>query len=362
MSKNNSIEELFQRLLSGRFSGQKPERIIDELTEAAPSAELGKFYEDQWLNTPENGKMPGSDRILKKIHRRLGINPETRSKRIILREFLKYAAIVIIAFTAGLAASKFTGKPADSVAEQVPEFCEVSVDYGSKSQINLPDGTKVKLNSGSKLTYPPDFGNSMRTVHLEGEAFFDVAKDTACPFFVNTHSISIKVLGTSFNVKSYTEENIIETTVESGTIEIYHELATNQPVMDRPPVAVLGKSDKATFVKDVSSISISSGLAASENHSNTVKKAGILVESQIETDLYTAWKDNVLKFKGEKFEDIAIKLERWYGVNIEIRHKTLKGEYFTGQFDTETIEQALDALRLTAPFRYSITKNEIVIY
>lgn len=361
MKKYNSIGKLIERMLSGEMTGEAQEKLIEVMKNSIPVGGLDTFYEEQWLAAPENGKMPGSDKILKQIHRRLAINQESRSVKIVFMEILKYAAIVILAFTAGVAVNRFIDRPSDAKSASAPLMCDISVEYGSKTKITLPDGTKVKLNSGSKLIYPSEFEDKMRIVTLEGEAFFDVAKETSRPFFVNTHPISVKVLGTSFNVKSYKEENYIETTVESGSIEIYNELASIHPDMTKPPVAVLKKSDKAIFVKDMSTITVNSGLKPSENLPSLEKKAGIMVESQIETGLYTAWKDNVLRFKAEKFEDIAVKLERWYGVNIEIRNKTLKEEYFTGQFDTETIEQALEALKLTAPFRYTITKNEIVI-
>lgn len=363
MNTEKSIKELFEGMHAGKLTDIESTMLLKAVNSNIPPADVNEYYKDQWNKSSEIGDISNGKRILKRIYRRLGISePSEQVSNIIYLTWMKYAAIVLLAFAAGRSVSWLTApeQMVETVSE--PFMNEISVEYGSKSQILLPDGTKVKLNSGSKLTYPSQFDGGMRKVQLEGEAFFNVAKETDRPFFVNTSSISIKVLGTAFNVKSYAEENIIETTLVSGAIEIYNELASENIILTKSPIAVLKPMDKATYVKDISAISVSSELKIPENLPALEKKAGILVETQIETALFTAWKDNVLRFKGEKFEDIAIKLERWYDVKIHIRHKTLKEEYFTGQFDTETVEQALEALKLTAPFRYSITKNEIVIY
>jgi transmembrane sensor len=363
MKKEKSIKELFEGMHAGKLTATESAMLMKAVNPVTPPLDVNEYYKDQWNKASENGEIPNGKGLLKRIYRRLGMNnPSVKDTNTLYLTWMKYAAIVLFAFAAGRSVSWLTAP--DQMVQTVSEpfMNEVSVEYGSKSQIILPDGTKVKLNSGSKLTYPSQFDSDMRKVQLEGEAFFNVAKETDRPFFVNTGSIAIKVLGTSFNVKSYTEENIIETTLESGAIEIYNEPAEWGTAMNRAPIAVLKPKDKATYVKDISAISVNSELKIPENLPALEKKAGILVENQIETALFTAWKDNVLRFKGEKFEHIAIKLERWYDVKIDIRHKTLKEEFFTGQFDSETIEQALEALKLTAPFRYSITKNEIIIY
>jgi transmembrane sensor len=363
MKKGKSIKELFEGMHAGKLTDSESTMLLKAVNSAIPPDDVNEYYKDQWDKSSESGEISNGKRILERIYRRLGMsNPSGQVSNIIYLTWLKYAAIVVLAFAAGRSVSWLTAPDQMVQTASEPFMNEVSVEYGSKSQIILPDGTKVKLNSGSRLTYPSHFDGGMRKVQLEGEAFFDVAKETDRPFFVNTGSIAIKVLGTAFNVKSYTEENIIETTLESGAIEIYNEAAEWSTVMNRAPIAVLKPKDKATYVKDISAISVNSELKIPGNLPALEKKAGILVENQIETALFTAWKDNVLRFKGEKFEHIAIKLERWYDVKIDIRHKTLNEEFFTGQFDSETIEQALEALKLTAPFRYTITKNEIIIY
>ncbi|MFZ5429895.1 MAG: FecR family protein [Bacteroidota bacterium] len=363
MTNNKSIRDLLFRMNKSRLDLKESAELTEAFNKPAESADWEKFYTEAWNNSHGAGRIKGSERILKNIYLRLGIK-NTKIGKLSQTAYLifKYAAIVIVMFFAGWMANGLIfpdGK--GSVISEV-FITEVSVDYGSKSQILLPDGTKVKLNSGSRISYPPVFTKDIRQVNIEGEAYFDVAKESNRPFIVNASAISIKVLGTSFNVKSYAEENIIETTLVEGSIEIYTNLAENTIETRKDPIAVLKPNEKATYIRDISQLNISGNLNNQGQAPTKANKAGIKIEKEIETSLITAWKDNSLRFKGEKFYDIATKFERWYNVKIEIRNDALKEETFTGQFDTETIEQALDAMKLTASFNYTINKNEITIF
>jgi ferric-dicitrate binding protein FerR (iron transport regulator) len=338
-----------------------------ELSEAfnkpAESERLENFYKEIWNNSHGAGRIKGSERILKSIYLRLGIKNNKFGKLSqTAYKISKYAAIVIVMFFAGWMANGLINSNEKGSLISEGLTTEISVEYGSKSQIILPDGTKVKLNSGSRISYPPVFSDGIRQVNIEGEAYFDVAEDSNKPFIVNASAISIKVLGTSFNVKSYAEENIIETTLVEGSIEIYTNLTKNTIETGKAPIAVLKPNEKATYIKDLSQLNISGNLNNQEMAPVRSNKAGIKIEKEIETSLITAWKDNSLRFKGEKFHDIATKFERWYNVKIEIQNSALNEETFTGQFDTETIEHALDAMKLTASFNYTISKNEITIF
>lgn len=364
MNNSENITDFIIKLNSGKLKKSDIDQFEPAFRTEIPDEDLDSIYRKTWKQTADAKEMPGSDAVLDRIYHRLKLKKDYKARWLIIPEWYKYVAILLIAFTGGWLGSRVTHQVPNSLVESEPFMNEISVEYGSKSRITLPDGTTVKLNSGSRLMYPSHFETNMRKVHLEGEGFFDVSKDENRPFFVNTQLISIKVLGTSFNVKSYAEENLIETTLVEGSVEIYNELANESPFISKAPIATLKPSDKATFIKNINTISVNQEIVESGNRptASTNTKAGIMIENAIETTLFTAWKDNVLRFKGERFEDIAIKLERWYDVKIDLQNNSLKEEHFTGQFDTETIEQALEALKLTAKFRYTINKNEIKIY
>jgi len=274
---------------------------------------------------------------------------------ISLQSFLKYAAIfIMIFFMGGLTHYFISGEESAVVAETNTNYYSISAPMGSKTKVELPDGTSVWLNSGSELKYPGIFAEGKRDVYLEGEAFFDVKKDEDTPFLVRTKAVGIRVLGTKFNIKSYSEEGTVETTLVEGLINI-GKIGASQNFLLKP-------KQQAVFIKKHGKINNSdSRLDEFVDVSPINRKEQFLIYENVDTDLSVAWKDNLLKFKTESFESLAVKIERWYGVDIEIENEFLKSKVFTGSFKGEGLEQVLDALQLTLNFDYEIEKNKVRI-
>lgn len=237
---------------------------------------------------------------------------------------------------------------------------EISTKNGSKTNLVLPDGTKVWLNAGSKLTYNNDiFGIELREVNLIGEAFFDVTKNPDKPFVIHTQKMDIKVLGTAFNVRCYPNERKTETSLLRGRIEV--------TLKDRPKEKIyLSPNEKLTL--------LNGNIVSDEPTVNKkVKRRTELIEPTVTighithkiTDstiiIETSWIENKLEFRSESFEDVASKMEKWYGVKINIQDERLKQEHLTGSFETETVDQALSALQYTTKFNFTINKNAITI-
>jgi ferric-dicitrate binding protein FerR (iron transport regulator) len=237
---------------------------------------------------------------------------------------------------------------------------QVSVKPGSRSKIILPDGTVVRLNGSSKLSYHRDFNKNVREVDLEGEAYFDVTKDAAHPFIVHTSNIDIRVLGTIFNVKSYDQDQTIEATLLRGSIEVYTK---NDP---SAPKVILKPNEKLVFRKDKEK-----DLAPQKNETiDSLKKYDTGQDISISTlsankpdslKEEISWLYNRLVIKGDDFNKLAAKFERWYGVKINILSKDLEKYHFNGIFENETIEQALNALQLTVKFHYKINDEVVEI-
>jgi ferric-dicitrate binding protein FerR (iron transport regulator) len=191
---------------------------------------------------------------------------------------------------------------------------------------------------------------------LDGEAFFDVVKDPAHPFIVHTSSLNIKVLGTSFNVKAYSRDKTMETTLIKGAVEVTRKDAPNAPrILLRP-------NEKLIFHAEPPAKDAAATTASSSTNDVVVttlkpyKGPNDLVE--------TAWLRNRLEFRGDSFEELAAKMERWYNVRISFTDEGMKQNQqfrFTGSFEKETVTQALDELKLTAGFNYTINNNEIDI-
>ena len=225
--------------------------------------------------------------------------------------------------------------------------------YGERKNIQLPDGTDVTLNAGSKIGIKENFGASTRDVYLEGEAFFDVKHNAKLPFIVHTTAMDVKALGTAFNVKAYLDETITETSLIRGLVEVTLKESDNRKMLLYPNQKIkwehpFAKTGNSNSPKDMDSL----------NESNS------LVKKLLVTDLgnikEVAWKENKLMFEDELFSDIAIALERWYGAKIEFRDEMIRNYRFTGNFEKEDINTVLDFLKESRRFNYTIEQGEIL--
>ncbi len=236
---------------------------------------------------------------------------------------------------------------------------EVKVSFGSKSKIQLPDGTQVWINSGSKLTYSGKFKGHLREVFLDGEAYFDVVKDPQRPFIVHAANIDIRVLGTAFNVRAYDADKSIEATLIHGSIEVVNR---SQP--DAPKV-MLKPHEKMIFNKQIEQVISSSPISRNgikENTSISTILIKPLPKNIADSVVHeTSWLYNKLVFDEEEMTDVVIKLERWYNVKIKITDEKVKNYRISGTFIDETVDQALNDLQLLIPFKYENSNNIITI-
>lgn len=241
---------------------------------------------------------------------------------------------------------------------------EASAPIGSRSTIVFPDGSKVWLNSGTKVLYRPDFGKKNRELYLEGEAYFSVTSNVKMPFRVNTRDISITALGTAFNVKAYNDENIVETTLEKGEVVVERiEKAGNNsgsvPVYLKP-------NQKAVYVKSSRDLSLNENQPSVPSVSTVpavnAPAAVIKIDSLVDTRLTTSWKDSKWIFKSEKLRELAPILERRYDISIVFRDSVLCNYKFTGTIKEESLEQVLNVLTIAAPIKYEVSHNQVFFY
>jgi transmembrane sensor len=225
----------------------------------------------------------------------------------------------------------------------------ISTANGNRSQLILPDGSRVWLNSGSSLRYQ-DFKGKTREVQLVGEAYFDVVKMKDKPFIVHAEGVNIRVLGTMFNVRCYPGETNIETTLLHGAVSVTHK---DDP---RKKAILLAPNQKLTISK--------SFFQANKQFDQPEKLYEV---KYLDTTVQpahlqeTAWVYNRLEFKNIDFKTLAEKMERWYNVNIVFKDTAVQQLRFVGSFEKETAEEALIALQLVADFRFEIRSDEIQI-
>ncbi|MBS1605992.1 MAG: DUF4974 domain-containing protein [Bacteroidetes bacterium] len=231
----------------------------------------------------------------------------------------------------------------------------VSTKNGSKSKMQLPDGTQVWLNSGSNISYDNQFGERTREVRLIGEAFFDVVKDNARPFIIHTATVDVTVLGTAFNVRSYPEEKITETSLIRGAVEVTLKASADKRILLKPNEKLIVSNDSAAVSSD--------SLVVKDIHRTTAVMTLTQVHhlSKDSVPSEVLWTKNKLVFDGETLSEVALKLERWYGVKVVIQGEELKNTEFSGVFDDDNLTEVLYALQLSGDFKYVIKRNEVTI-
>jgi transmembrane sensor len=363
MNNQNNIVDLLRKFRQGNLSPRETKELASFMKEGDSNTTLKNAFDHYWQNSSHAAIDVPTDKLLKNLRHSLKNDVEKRSlsfrEKLIttLKPVYKYAAIIIVTIGLTWFAKDFFITKNYNYDAGKDAMSEITVSYGSKSKIILPDGSVVKLNSGSTLRYPSHFDRYSRNVYIEGEAFFDVKKDAQHPFFVKTKEITIKVLGTKFNVKSYADEKTIQTTLVTGSIEIY---SNKSEITEKTRLLLLQPNQQATFEKTTEEFSVTRQKENSDNVSPIPSKQ-LKLRSEVDVNPIIAWKDNRLTFRDERFIDLSKKLERWYDVEIDIKNKDLANVQFSGVFVKETIEQALNSLKLTTPFTYQMKNNHIII-
>ena len=276
--------------------------------------------------------------------------------------FKKYKKGLFAFATTAIAAVLFIGiylnynKTNASALAELPEKSEISTKNGSKTNLVLPDGTKVWLNAGSEMTYDKNYGSKLREVTLNGEAYFDVVKNAEKPFIIHASKMDIKVLGTAFNVKCYKGEKTIETSLIRGSIEVTLK-DRQEKIMLKPNEKLIVNIEEKEKIKAAPNKIV----PVSNSQKPIILLGNLTIFTKDNTIVETAWVQNRLVFVSEPFEDIALKMERWYGIKIIITNEAMKQLIFSGSFEKESITEALTALQLISPFNYVIKNNIIII-
>lgn len=265
------------------------------------------------------------------------------------------AAAVIISFTAvGWFFLRKDNEPAEkfSVSDVKGNMNHISTMKGSKSQMELPDGTKVWLNSNSSLSYDTkSFAVENREVTLQGEAFFDVVKNEKVKFVIHTGTVNITVKGTAFNVKAYPDEKTVETALVRGLVELTTIQEPERKILLKPNEKIIINKNQNTP-------------ASVAESGNTVTGAFYTI-SKLKPDRAlladTAWISPRLEFDDETFEQLAPKLESWFNVHFTFLQEGLKKKRFSAVIEKETLRETLHALQLSFPFSYELKGKDVYI-
>ncbi len=244
--------------------------------------------------------------------------------------FLRVAAILVMLLTTTYFVNNYVSSFEKKSKQKLVSDIIKENPNGRKSKIQLPDGTIVWLNAGSTITYPAKFTNKERVVSLDGQAFFDVVKDSLRPFRVNSSGLITTALGTAFDVNAYSvQNNEIKVSLVSGKVSIENKSL---------------KTKNITFPGEQLVYSI-------KNQKSKI--------TSFDLKEVVAWKDQILYFKNASLSEVVTRLERWYGVEIRLKNKPVKKWNLTGEFKKQKLERVLERLSFTENFEYQINRKTI---
>ncbi len=349
--------DVIARYLDGSASEKEAEMLLEWLKADKQNMKLFIDLKDLWLKTGTlNKEDKETEAALLRFKNKLKNNNRISfNRKVQLMRYGNIAAVLIIAVLTGILLFRNGGSNNAITSEQ---FTETIIPLGQKGKVILPDGTKISLNSGSKLRYPSNFNGTAREVYLEGEAYFNVAHNQEKPFLVHSGKLTVKVLGTVFNMKAYSGDNKIETTLISGSVKILEQ--TNASLEE---VAMLKPNEQAVYIMSSRKISVNRFAGTESADVLKAEKSRETVNVQVsQMETVTMWKDQKLVFADETLDEMAQKLERWYGKPVHIESESLKSNRYSGKFIyNETIYQVLEVIRLTTDLNYYEKDHEIYI-
>jgi len=247
-----------------------------------------------------------------------------------LKQIARYAAVFILALILGGAGHYLVQKFSVPGSSEIVEYV---APYGSKTNLKLVDGSLIWLNAGTTLKYDQEFGRENRDIELNGEAYFEVAKNKKLPFIVKTKKISVRALGTKFNVKAYPEEKTTETILLEGSVRIWNQTAGKQKNI------LLEPDQKAIFHTELNDFAVSDITNTSD----------------------VSWFTDKWVVKNKNLEEFAKLLERRYNIRISFSDDRIRNYEFGGTIMDETIEQVLTAITYSAPVKYKIINKQVTL-
>ncbi len=346
MMKKEEKSIILKKLFNYDYSGEELKQLLDKL---GSEEEQNLFFieaERLWEESKESGNQISVDseqmfaQILAK--KQLSENKDKtifQNKLLLLRgfvmgskvqNFLKIAAVLLIAaflFVGGY--SVLHRSHQDTLA-----FIQVKVPRGLKKMLVLPDSTRVWINSESTFQYPEHFSGETRTVHLTGEAYFEVTKDASHPFIVSTPEMNVKVLGTGFDVSAY-PANQVSATLVHGRIMAYHINASGNIENE----VVLSPGERSIFKPE----------------------KNIFIVKKVNTKIYTSWKEGKLVFNDTPFSEIVKRINRWYNVDMVVNDKTIEHFNCTVEFKNDSLPSVLKLLEAITPIRFTLSGNRIFV-
>lgn len=304
----------------------RSELTLSERLALTESQEVSGYMKNIWDQVPDSvsSDCPDSHRIWLNICREaFGSDYKRKFQR-----YKIYSAVASLLLLLGIGATAYR-----ATIEEAPAIVYiVSSGIQNMESLSLPDGTLVQMGPGSRLTYPAAFSATSREVSLDGQAFFDVAKDPRKPFIVHASNMDVQALGTAFEVFDYEMENRSEAILLRGKVKVSMPSAGNGKERE----VILSPNERLMFDK----------------------KEGLLYKSTLDADKYTSWrKQKILSFENEKLSMIIPRLEKWYGRKVICQEDQAEKYRFTFKIKDESLDLILTMISKSSPLKFRKTNG-----
>ena len=328
-------KELLIKYLNNNCSDKEFEEFAEWVKENSPSKKGKDWSFDQWKSLESELKEKDKEKyslLLDKIHHKINLNQkESKGRNIkilsIAAKWLSRAAAMLFIPLLGVVFYLLSNNnfQTEKLTDLTVDSLEVIAPTGSRTVLQLSDGTEVHLNYGSRIKYPRNFTGSTREITLVGEGYFDVAHNPDKPFIVKTGKLQVKALGTEFNVEAYPNDDLISTTLVDGKVVI-------DKILQNGKINRIGAMEPDQYVE-------------------YNKKSETIFSSKGNIEKYIAWKNGKMIFDNEPITNVARELGRKFNVDIEVADD-IKNLTYTVTFADDPLFLILDLMTETTPVTY----------
>ncbi len=336
----------FLVLVCKKLSGEADRNDLDALEDLFSSnADFKRQFKllSQYWEQQDTPKQLVVDDALQKVLQRLqlpalpanALEMNLQKKKSLSTKLLRMSIAAAMLALVSISTVMLLQKNKKDVQQDLSRLEKKQNTKGTKSTIELADGSKVWLNADSKIQYPSMFAGKLREVYLNGEAFFEVAKNPAKPFIIHLANGTVRVLGTSFNIRAYDNEKIVETSVATGKVAFIPKYNSDK----KQDTVFVTPNNKIRYQYNAEEVTVMPTLAKDDK----------------------AWTEGKLIFKAMRLEDIAVQLERNFGKKVNFIDSNAKRFILTGAFQNNTLEEVMFYLSKTKNFYYKFTNNELLI-
>lgn len=323
-SENN--KSLFRRYVDNLYTTDDARRLIDQLQSREYDTDIiRELTDDVWEESSLQQPHTDLEREQYKKEARLLLKHIEHKKRMWFRRVVWAAASVAAVVCLVFGSIGYL----NYINKQQVTYWEASTSFGERKQVRLPDGTQLILNSCSRVRYPNHFTGKERKVELEGEAYFRVHRDEKQPFIVNTCRFDVRVLGTCFNVKSYSSDALVSVDVESGKVQV-----------DLPEAMMRLRANEQVLINTVSG-----------EYNKRCEERSVAV-----------WRKGGLRFNSTPIRDVAKELERMYNCRIVFAEGQSFDNLISGEHDNKSLDAVLQSIEYTSGIHYKQKGSQILMF